>query len=194
MEPDTSTTDKTIGARVRAARIDAGIELQGDLVPQLREAGLPWSQGTLSRVESGQRSLKLTEAAILADVLRTTLAALMGTPETDDGATRWETFVGAERLAAVKRTADREYHEAAGRVRQAAAADPAFRERVKAYRERLLATEVSRARRDAARDGDDVSTPELLEAYLGRWGVYEIPAIRASTDVLEGLDDAGEGR
>lgn len=180
-------TDDVIGARIRDARKAAGIEQQGDLVPQLREAGLPWSQGTLSRVEAGLRALKFTEAAVVADVLGVPLASLLGPVEDEaaaQAAVKMETFMGAVRLGNVRRTALQEYDEAIRQVREAAAQDPAFRDRVQALRDRYLATEERRARKDAERDGEDVNTPERLRAYMWRWGHLDVPMIRTATDVL----------
>lgn len=71
-----------IGGRIKAAREAMGLN-QGQLVPLLRDAGLPWSQGALSRAESGQRALKLTEALVLADVLGTSVFELAGVPQPD---------------------------------------------------------------------------------------------------------------
>ncbi|MFJ4161782.1 helix-turn-helix domain-containing protein [Micrococcus luteus] len=194
------TTDQTIGANVRAARVNAGITQQGDLVPQLREAGLSWTHGTLSRVESGQRVLKFSEAAVLADVLGVPLDALVDpaadkfTPDEDTG---WEALVFAERLANLKRTVDNEYREAVARAGKAIAESPALRERVQVHRDRYLATERERARRDAGREGVDVHSEEDLNAYMARWGHHDVPVIRAATDALgDGaavLGETGEG-
>lgn len=194
------TTDQTIGANVRAARLRAGIEQQGDLVPQLREAGLPWSQGTLSRVESGQRGLKFVEAAVLTDVLGVPLSALIDPSAAGfaaDDEAGWEAVLFAEHLAQIRRTVESEYRDAAARARAAVEGSPALRERVKVYRDRYLATERERARRDAARDEVDVSTEERLNAYMARWGHHDVPVIRAATDVLgdaaEALGETNEG-
>ena len=185
-------TDDVIGGRIREARKAAGIEQQGDLVPQLRAAGLPWSQGTLSRVEAGLRALKLTEAAVVADVLGVPLAALLGPVEDDaasQAAVKMETFVAAVRLGNIRRTVLKEYRDALRKVREATDADPAFRDDIQSLRDRYLATEQRRARKDAERDGEDVSTPELLRAYMWRWGHLDVPMIRTATDVLGDGDD-----
>lgn len=47
---------------------------QGDLVKRLRDAGLSWSQGTLSRVENGDRPIRAVELEALATALDSTIA------------------------------------------------------------------------------------------------------------------------
>ena len=52
-----------------------------------------------------------------------------------------------------------------------------------------MSVQERKAKRDAANDGEDVSTPEKLEAYMERYGHLDVPAIAAARDVLEGADD-----
>ncbi|UXM93303.1 helix-turn-helix domain-containing protein [Paenarthrobacter sp. JL.01a] len=68
--------DKLVGAVIQNRRLEQGIS-QGELADRLRRAGVPWSQGTLSRVELGERPVRLVEAAILAEVLDTELLRLI---------------------------------------------------------------------------------------------------------------------
>lgn len=185
-------TDQEIGRRVRDAREDAGIKQQGDLVPLLRAAGLPWSQGTLSRVELGQRSVKVTEAAVLAEVLGVTVPALIGAPESTTREVLWEAYLGAENVAKVLRTVEDVYWETVRGVRDKARQDDELRSRVQERRDKYLAIRSEDLRRQAMRDGDDVSTPEAWAAYTKFWGLDAIPAIRAATDVLEGLESADD--
>ncbi|MEN4420637.1 helix-turn-helix domain-containing protein [Mycobacteroides chelonae] len=67
--------DIAVGRRVEALRIDAGLS-QGELSDRLRQAGLNWSQGTVSRVETGDRPVRFVEALTLAGVLRVDLVNL----------------------------------------------------------------------------------------------------------------------
>ena len=57
-----------IGERVRQRRISLGLS-QGGLAGRLQAAGLAWSQGTLSKVENGDRPVRLSETRALAKVL-----------------------------------------------------------------------------------------------------------------------------
>ncbi|MBM4653538.1 helix-turn-helix domain-containing protein [Rhodococcus hoagii] len=61
-------TDEAIGRRLERLRTDLGLS-QGELSEKLRAAGVNWSQGTLSRVETGFRPMRFTEALAVAAVL-----------------------------------------------------------------------------------------------------------------------------
>lgn len=67
-------TDKDIGAIVAALR---GQTPQRDLAEKMTQQGFRWTQGTVSSVEKGERSLKLTEGAALAEVLGTDVQSLV---------------------------------------------------------------------------------------------------------------------
>lgn len=79
--------DRQVGFRIQTAR-EAGEWNQSQLSASLIEAGLPWSQGTLSRVETGQRPVRLTEAVILAEVLGVPLTELIPGHSSLDAALR----------------------------------------------------------------------------------------------------------
>jgi transcriptional regulator with XRE-family HTH domain len=69
-------TDKQIGERIIELRERRGWN-QGDLSKTLKAHGLNWSQGTLSKVESGARPVRLAEAQLLATALRTKVYELL---------------------------------------------------------------------------------------------------------------------
>lgn len=63
--------DELIASRIIQIRTERG-ESQADFSKRLRDAkpvGLNWSQGTLSKVESAQRPVRLAEAVTLAEIL-----------------------------------------------------------------------------------------------------------------------------
>lgn len=62
-------TDQQVGARIVQLR-EARDWNQGDLAEALRAYGLNWSQGTLSKVETGSRPVRLVEVPLLLDVLQ----------------------------------------------------------------------------------------------------------------------------
>lgn len=62
-------TDEQIGSRIVLLREQRGWN-QGELAEALRAHGLNWSQGTLSKVETGSRPIRLTEVPVLLDVLQ----------------------------------------------------------------------------------------------------------------------------
>lgn len=60
--------DREIGTRVEELRLRGGLS-QGQLAERLQGCGLPWSQRTVSRVESGERPIRFAEAFPLARAL-----------------------------------------------------------------------------------------------------------------------------
>ncbi|WP_113717294.1 helix-turn-helix domain-containing protein [Arthrobacter dokdonensis] len=60
--------DQNVGAFIQRRRGELRVS-QGELAAEVQGRGLNWSQGTLSRVELGERPVRLTEALILADAL-----------------------------------------------------------------------------------------------------------------------------
>lgn len=70
-----ATTDEFIGRRIESLRQDRD-ETQTEFATFLRDNGLNWSQGTLSKVEQGQRSVRLVEAYQIAAILGTSLNKL----------------------------------------------------------------------------------------------------------------------
>ncbi|QSE90302.1 helix-turn-helix transcriptional regulator [Rhodococcus pseudokoreensis] len=70
-------SDQEVGNKIVELRESLGMT-QGQLAEQLRSRGLGWSQGTLSKVETGQRSVRLTEAPVVALVLRVRIDELAG--------------------------------------------------------------------------------------------------------------------
>lgn len=68
--------DQNVAANVRRLRELAGLK-QAELVDQLRKDGLEdWHPTTLSRTESGERPVRLSEAHVLARVLGVSVADL----------------------------------------------------------------------------------------------------------------------
>ncbi|BDT96991.1 helix-turn-helix domain-containing protein [Nocardia sputorum] len=60
--------DRAVGKRLEVLRIRLGLS-QEQMSERLRAAGVNWSQGTLSRVETGQRAMRFTEALEVAAAL-----------------------------------------------------------------------------------------------------------------------------
>ncbi|ORI15791.1 helix-turn-helix transcriptional regulator [Rhodococcus sp. 1168] len=70
--------EREVGKKIETLRVAAGLG-QRDLSDGLREAGVNWSQGTLSRVENGSRPIRFTEAVRLAEILKVPIAELQPT-------------------------------------------------------------------------------------------------------------------
>lgn len=73
-------TDLAFGRAVEYAR-DAAHLGQQDLADRLRSRGLSWSRVTVSKVETGNRTVKATELPFLADALGTEVQDLFATAE-----------------------------------------------------------------------------------------------------------------
>ncbi|MBT1002632.1 helix-turn-helix domain-containing protein [Paenarthrobacter sp. DKR-5] len=78
--------NRAVGRAVARLREETGLS-QSELAQALRSRGVPWTQGTLSRVENGDRAVKLTEAPALASALGSTIDQLLTTPVDDLNAT-----------------------------------------------------------------------------------------------------------
>lgn len=100
-----SNPDKLVGTVIQNRRLELGIS-QGELAEQLRSLGTNWSQGTLSRVELGERPVRLVEAAVVAEALGIDMRRLLqveGSPE--------------ERLLAIHRTVEENIESLVGRAK-----------------------------------------------------------------------------
>jgi transcriptional regulator with XRE-family HTH domain len=71
-----SNPDKMVGTVIQNRRLELGIS-QGELAATLRGLGTNWSQGTLSRVELGERPVRLVEAAVVAKALGIEIGQLL---------------------------------------------------------------------------------------------------------------------
>ena len=83
-----SEQEKVVGGKVRSFR-EAAMLSQQDLAARMRVAGFKWAQATVWNVESGDRPLRLTEAAEVAKHCAVDPAAFFGehhtAPSTDAG-------------------------------------------------------------------------------------------------------------
>lgn len=73
--------DEEVGLRVEAFRRGLGLS-QAEMSERLRVSGLNWSQGTLSKVETGARPVRIAELRVLSDMLDVDpLALVPGEPD-----------------------------------------------------------------------------------------------------------------
>lgn len=70
------TPDQLVGQAIQERRVSHGYS-QGSFAEKLRKRGVNWSQGTLSRVELGERPVRLVEAAVVAASLGVELDVLL---------------------------------------------------------------------------------------------------------------------
>lgn len=68
--------DAQVGALVKALRIDRGMS-QAGLARHVGSGGLSISQQTVHKIETGNRSVQLFEAAVIASVLNVDMSALL---------------------------------------------------------------------------------------------------------------------
>ncbi|MDF9877480.1 helix-turn-helix domain-containing protein [Cellulosimicrobium cellulans] len=73
---DVDERDVMIGRRIAQLRSAQGLS-QAELASSLRDSGVRWSQGTLSKVEAGQRPVRLAEAEAVARELDADIAELL---------------------------------------------------------------------------------------------------------------------
>ena len=121
----TAPTDEEIGENVRTYRRAAGLS-QTALAERLSEVGLPMSQQTVQKIESGARALKLTEGTVIGRALNIRPEWLLARQESDGA---WEAFELAQALG--------HSHE------ELARATFQFRDNVEALRQHLSAFDLS---------------------------------------------------
>lgn len=76
------TVERFFGARVRELREAKGMS-QADLAEAMTQRGVRWHQTTVAKSEKGQRPIRLDEAALLAELLFTSLPVMLA-PVADD--------------------------------------------------------------------------------------------------------------
>lgn len=72
------SAEVAIGGRLATYRAYMGLS-QAELSARIRSHDVNWPQGTLSRVELGERPVRLSEALAISKVLRVSLESLAGT-------------------------------------------------------------------------------------------------------------------
>lgn len=72
---DAGELDEQLGLALQKARATYDMD-QSKLVFLVNERGLRWNQSTLSKIESGKRPLRLSEATVLSEVLGMSLEEL----------------------------------------------------------------------------------------------------------------------
>lgn len=68
--------DEQIGARVRELRREEGLS-QAELAELMTDMGVPMQQQTILKIEKGSRSLRMSEAVVMATCLRVTMSSMV---------------------------------------------------------------------------------------------------------------------
>ena len=70
-------TEKLIGQRIREAR-ERSKRPQRSIAVSMSALGYPWSQNMQTRIENGERGIRLSEAVVLADLLGVSVESFYG--------------------------------------------------------------------------------------------------------------------
>lgn len=202
------TIEENIGSKVTALREQRKWS-QRELGEALERAtGRKWERQSVWAAEHGKRAWAVADLLGLAEVFNLTVADLVSADENllVGGVERsprdimmrtqgdahlqghWRTFHALASMANILRAAESEYKDMARDLRMQVRASPELAVLVREHRDQLLATQRTKLLRMAEQDGDDVSTPAKLAAYMDQYGVNRIPAIRAANDVLKEED------
>lgn len=208
----TRTIEEHIGSKVTALREQLGWN-QRQLGEALEKAtGRKWERQSVWAAERGKRAWAVSDLLGLADVFNLTVAELVSTDEplmvggveksprdvklrTEGDAHiqgHWRTFHALAGMGNILRTAKQEYEKMLRELRQQVNVSPELEQMIRQYSDKILTMQTSTAIRDAKNDGEDVSTPEKLAAYMDKWGHGSVPALKAARDVLK-EDGNGEG-
>lgn len=100
--PEYQATSRAFGQRVKAAREDRDIN-QAQFQERLAAYGVRFDKSAVTRIESGEREPRLTEALAIADILGISLTGLI-TPaaETEDYASDVQRLVENSRQAVLE--------------------------------------------------------------------------------------------
>lgn len=187
-EGRTIDLEKGVAARIQQLREDAGLSYQ-DLAEQMKAVGCTIHPSGIQKTEKSGRRITVDELMGYARAFDVSTAKILGEPAVDVSGELWSTYIGLERLSNVNRSVRQEYVEARDEMRTSALGNPALVKAIRDRQDKYMSVQERKAKRDAANDGEDVSTPEKLEAYMERYGHLDVPAIAAARDVLEGADD-----
>lgn len=199
------TVEEHIGAKVASLREQREWS-QRQLGEALERAtGRKWERQSVSAAEHGKRAWAVVDLLGLAEVFNVTIAELVTTDEilAIGGVERtprdikmltqgdahlqghWRTFHALASIANILRAAESEYEEMVSDLRSQAAVSPELAELIRDFRDRNMDTQRVKLIRQASQDGEDVSTPAKLTAYLDTYKIHKIPGIRAANDVLK---------
>ena len=206
------TIEEHIGGKVAALREQREWS-QRELGEALERAtGRKWERQSVWAAEHGKRAWAVSDLLGLADVFNLTVAELVSTdvPLLVGGVERtprdimmrtegdahlqghWRTYHALISMANVLRASESEYDDMARDLRNQVRVSPELGDLIREHRDRNLETQRNKFLRLAEQDGEDVSTPAKLAAYMDSYGVNRIPVIRAANDVLK-EDNNGEG-
>lgn len=180
-----------LAAKIRELREREGLTYR-QLADRMKTVGCEISGPTIQKTEKAGRRVPADELVGYSRAFDMSLGELLGIPDEGQLAGVWQTYIGLERLANVLRHVRTEYGDALGEVLEIARQSPELTAQIRNRRDKYLGTLRHKAQQQAANDGEDVSTPAKLDAFMERWGYFDVPALSAAKDVLEEAD-SGEG-
>lgn len=182
--------EKELADRIREHR---GRMSYKQLADRMEAAGCAIYPSAIQRTEKSGRRITVDELVAYSRVFDVSTSALLGEAPPEGTDELWGMYIGLERLAAVNRVVQNQYADALGEMRSSVQDKPKLVKMIQDRHDSELGVQERRARRDAANDGEDVSTARKLDVYMKHWGHLDVPALTAARDVLEGVDN-GEGK
>lgn len=176
--------EERLAAKVRELRERDGLTYR-QLADRMKSVGCEISGPTIQKTEKAGRRVPADELVGYSRAFDMSLGELLGIPDEGQLTGVWQTYIGLERLANVLRHTRTEYEDALGEVRQSARQSPELAAKIQNRRDKYLDTLKHKAQQQAANDDEDVSTPEKLDAFMERWGYFDVPAITAARDALK---------
>ena len=184
--------EERLATKIRELRERDGLTYR-QLAERMKSVGCAISGPTIQKTEKAGRRVPADELVGYSRAFDLSLGELLGIRDEDQLTRVWQTYIGLERLANVLRHARAEYEGALGEVLESARQSPELTAAIRSRRDKYLDTLRRKAQQQASNDDEDVSTAEELESFMVRWGYFEVPALAAAKDVLEGID-SGEGK
>ena len=187
-EGRTIDLEKGVAARIQQLREDAGLSYQ-DLAEQMKAVGCTIHPSGIQKTEKSGRRITVDELMGYARAFDVSTAKILGEPAVDVKRRTVEHLYRPRTTFRCKTFSSTEYVEAQDEMPTSALGNPALMKAIRDRQDEYMSVPERKAKREAADDREDVSTPEKLEAYMERYGHLDVPAIAAARDVLEGADD-----
>ena len=172
-----------LATRIGQLREAAGWSYQ-QLADRMKAVGCEIHPSGIQKTEKSGRRVTVDEMMGYARAFDMSASELLEETPTDDRGELWSAYIGLEHLSNALRAVRREYGHALRKFRDRAGGDDVLMQAIRERHDRHLATHTEEARRQADRDGIDVSTAEALDQYMRDWGFLDVPAISTARDVL----------
>lgn len=158
------------------------------LSERMQLEGVSIHQSAIQKTEKSGRRVSIDEMVAYAKIFGIPVEELWGgTGQDAELAAGWQALIDAETLSSLMEYTQRKYGEMLRGVQEKAGRNAKLKGQIESRLENASAVAERRAREMAEKDGEDISTPELFEAYL--WGHHADSSMIVARDVLTGLDN-----